>query len=289
MNEILTIGITTHGNKIAANIIDRLLGSPVKVIISEDLDYRQEEPQFVINLRTSGIDVSYIKSNQSGIANNRQNILNNVSTKYLYSIDNDDDFDCDYVALNKFLHENDYDVMYVRCYEDGKYMHIPRNFIYMCTWMQIFNVEWLKKYGGYVQSWNFIHEESATNLNLRANLGNIKYKKIILPKRILSYKYHANDACKVSFDVSQVCAFITNIPNNEKIEEKEKFLQLFKNFANKYILSYRINGDSTIMLSNIKNGSYSDIIDCIEKTKIKIRLMNEKKCIGNWRNGADRQ
>lgn len=283
MQELLTIGITTHGNKIAKNIIDLLKSSPVRVIISEDLEYKSDldsKPIFIQELKDSGVQVKYIKSLKQGIANNRQNILDNVETKFLYTIDNDDAFECDFVALNDYLSKSDCDAIYIRCYEDGRYMHIPSSFIYMCTWMQIFRTEWFKALGGYVQSWNFIHEESATNLNLRTNLHGGKYKKAILPKKLLSYKYHANEACKVTFDVDQVCNFVENIPNNNKIIYKEKFLLLFKNFTKKYISVYRINGDSVESLTNLKNGNIEDILKSIEKTKKELHKNKIKKCKG---------
>ncbi|BDC94574.1 glycosyltransferase [Treponema bryantii] len=265
---ILTIGITTFGNKIAQNVIDFLKGQPIDVIISENKeDLTSNKPSFFYELQESGVNTKYIYCEERGIANNRQKILDNVCTKYFYTIDNDDSLTGNIPELVTFLSNNDYDALYIRCYEDGKYMHIPHSFIYMCTWMQIFKTEWIRELGGYVQSWNFIHEESATNINWRTNLGDRPYKRIILPKRLISYNYHANSACVVSFDVSKVCEFIDGIQNNKKIKNKEKFLELFMKFTEKYIRVYRVNDKNTVYIDNFINGSYEDIIDSINNQK----------------------
>lgn len=277
MKELLTIGITAHGNKVADRVIDFIAGQPVKVIISEDLEDRSSNPpDWFKRLTASGVDAKYIFSTKQGIANNRQNILDHVETKFLYTIDNDDAMEGDWAKVNEYLASTKADAIYIRCYEDGRYMHIPANFIYMCTWMQIFRTQWLRDLGGYVQSWNFIHEESATNLNLRANLQGRPFAKEILPREYLSYLYHANDACKVTFDVEKVCQFVKGIPENPKIVNKQKFLLLFKNFAKKYIPVYRINGDSTVNISNYKNGTVEDILRTIDETKAVLKKQGAK-------------
>ena len=180
MENILTIGITTHGNRVSKEIISFLKGSNVSVIISEDKDIDSEFiPDYVNELSQSGTDTKYVFSKKSGIANNRQNILDNVKTKYFYTIDNDDVLKGNLTELTNFLSNNDYDIISIKCYEDGHYMHIPKDFFYMCTWMQIFKTDWFKGLGGYIQSWNFIHEECATNLNMKVNNGRKNYSKKI--------------------------------------------------------------------------------------------------------------
>lgn len=268
MEKILTIGITTFGNKIAQNVVDFLKGQPIKVIISENKDdFSNSQPAFVKELQDSGVDTRYLYCENKGIANNRQNILDNITTKYYYIIDNDDSLTGNLPELVKYLSENEYDAFYIRCYEDGNYMHIPHNFIYMCTWMQIYRTEWIRKLGGYVQSWNFIHEESVTNINWRANQGKTPFRRVILPKKLISYQYHANSACITSFDVSKVCEFIDGIYKNPKIINKKKFLDLYTYFAKKYIKVYRVNKTGTTFIDNFINGSYEDIMNSIENQK----------------------
>ena len=272
MNNILSVGITTHGNRISDRLIETLCGQPVNIIISEDLDDLSVcMPEYFSVLSHSGVHVEYVFSPKCGIANNRQNILNHVRTKFLYIIDNDDFLEADFVGLNAYLSNTTDDVLYIKCYEDGKYMHIPRGFIYMCTWMQIFNTEWLKRYGGYVQSWNFIHEECATNLNLRANRNGGEYRRSVLPKSLISYKYHACGAGKSAFDVSKVCDFVENIPDNPKILQKKKFLTLFWNFCRKYISVYRINGDTAVMLTDVRNGCVADILAAVRRVQAHLK------------------
>lgn len=267
MKNILTIGITTHGSHISKDIIDFLKGQPVTVIISEDKDINQNKlPDFVFELKESGTKTEYYFSERQGIANNRQNILNHVQTKYFYTIDNDDKMTGNLSELNSFLSATDFDLLYVKCYEDGKYMRVPTGFLYMCTWMQIYKTEWFRKLGGYIQSWNFIHEESVTNANMFANLGENKFKRTILHKKLLSYKYHANDACNVSFDVKQVCEFLKEIPNNALIKNKKEFVRIYKIFVQKYMPVYRINEKNEITyLSDFKNGKYEDIVELMNK------------------------
>lgn len=268
MEKILTIGITTFGNNIAPNIIDFLKGQPIKVIISENKDNLSNSlPGFVKELQDSGVDTKYLYCANRGIANNRQNILENITTKYYYIIDNDDNLTGNIPELVKYLSENEYDALYIHCYEDGNYMNIPHRFIYMCTWMQIYRTEWIRNLGGYIQSWNFIHEESATNINWRTNQGNIAYRRIVLPKKLISYQYHANSACVTTFDVSKVCEFIDGIYQNPKITNKTKFLQLYTNFVKKYIKVYRVNKSDTAYIDNFINGTYDDIIQSINNQK----------------------
>lgn len=272
MKNVLTIGITTLGNFVSSDIIEFLKGKPVKVIISECRDDKSDNlPSYVIDLRNSGVDTQYLYFGKMGIANNRQNILDHVKTEYFYTIDNDDSLEGDLEEVTKFLNENKVDALYIRCYEDGKYMRIPHSFIYMCTWMQIFRTDWFRSLGGYVQSWNFIHEECATNLNLITNLGKKTYVRKILPKKYLSYKYHANSACVISFDVSQVCAFVYKIPENEKIIDKRRFIKLFKNFTIKYIPVFRVKDDGTTYLDNFVNGKYEDILLAIENVEKELK------------------
>lgn len=276
MDEILTVGITTYGNKVANNVINFLKGQKIKVIISENKeDCSNNLPSYIEELKRSGVDTKYFFCAKQGIAYNRQNILDNVNTKYFYTIDNDDGLTGNFTKVNEFLSKAEYDAVFIRCYEDGKYMRIPSSFIYMCTWMQIYRTEWIRSLGGYVQSWNFIHEESATNINWRTNLKNRKYRRIIIPKSYLSYKYHANSVCLISFDVSKVCDFIKGIPTNEKIIYKKKFLQLFTNFVKKYIQVYRVNENKNITyIDNFKNGKYEDILQSLNDVK---SLLSEKR------------
>ncbi len=247
MNTCLTIGITTFGNKISFDVINFLKGQPINVIISENKeDLSLSPPEYVNELLKSKVNTKYIFCDKTGIGNNRQNILDNVETKYFYTIDNDDNLEGDLKEVIKFLNNEEYDAFYIRCYEDGKYMNIPHNFIYMCTWMQIYRTAWIRELGGYLQSWNFIHEESVTNINWRVNLNKKKYRRIIIPKKYLSYKYHPNSACIVDFDIGKVCDFINQIHKNEKIKDKGRFIRLFENFVKKYMKIYRVNSNKDV-------------------------------------------
>ena len=274
MKNMLTIGITTHGNKISNKIIKYLCNKPIDVIISEDKENLSASlPTYIETIKLTGVNVRYVFSKLQGIANNRQNILDNVQTKYVYIIDNDDDFKCDFKKLNLFLKFTNFDVLYVHCYEDGRFMGIgnSKEFIYMCTWMQIFKASWLRKFGGYIQSWNFIHEEFATNINLITNLNNRSYKKTILSENLINYSYHANNVCNLSFDVKKVCDFISGIPNNKKIKDKKKYLNNFEQYTRKYIPVYRINEIETIYIQNYVNGVFTDILQCISRTREKMQ------------------
>ena len=261
MNTCLTIGITTFGNKISFDVINFLKGQPINVIISENKeDLSLSPPEYVNELLKSKVNTKYIFCDKPGIGNNRQNILENVETKYFYTIDNDDNLEGDLKEVIKFLNNEEYDAFYIRCYEDGKYMNIPHNFIYMCTWMQIYRTAWIRELGGYLQSWNFIHEESVTNINWRVNLNRKKYRRIIIPKKYLSYKYHPNSACIVDFDIGKVCDFINQIHKNEKIKDKGRFIRLFENFVKKYMKIYRVNSNKDVTyIDTYINGKFQDI------------------------------
>lgn len=269
MNTCLTIGITTFGNKISFDVINFLKGQPINVIISENKeDLSLSPPEYVNELLKSKVNTKYIFCNKPGIGNNRQNILDNVETKYFYTIDNDDNLEGDLKEVIKFLNNEEYDAFYIRCYEDGKYMNIPHNFIYMCTWMQIYRTAWIRELGGYLQSWNFIHEESVTNINWRVNLNKKKYRRIIIPKKYLSYKYHPNSACIVDFDIGKVCDFINQIHKNEKIKDKGRFIRLFENFVKKYMKIYRVNSNKDVTyIDTYINGKFEDIFFSLNNQK----------------------
>lgn len=269
MNTCLTIGITTFGNKISFDVINFLKGQPINVIISENKeDLSLSPPEYVNELSKSKVNTKYIFCDKPGIGNNRQNILDNVETKYFYTIDNDDNLEGDLKEVIKFLNREEYDAFYIRCYEDGKYMNIPHNFIYMCTWMQIYRTAWIRELGGYLQSWNFIHEESVTNINWRVNLNKKKYRRIIIPKKYLSYKYHPNSACIVDFDIGKVCDFINQIHKNEKIKDKGRFIRLFENFVKKYMKIYRVNSNKDVTyIDTYINGKFEDIFFCLNNQK----------------------
>lgn len=269
MNTCLTIGITTIGNKISFDVINFLKGQSINVIISENKeDLSLSPPEYVNELLKSKVNTKYIFCNKPGIGNNRQNILDNVETKYFYTIDNDDNLEGDLKEVIKFLNNEEYDAFYIRCYEDGKYMNIPHNFIYMCTWMQIYRTAWIRELGGYLQSWNFIHEESVTNINWRVNLNKKKYRRIIIPKKYLSYKYHPNSACIVDFDIGKVCDFINQIHKNEKIKDKGRFIRLFENFVKKYMKIYRVNSNKDVTyIDTYINGKFEDIFFCLNNQK----------------------
>lgn len=269
MNTCLTIGITTFGNKISFDVINFLKGQPINVIISENKeDLSLSPPEYVNELLKSKVNTKYIFCDKPGIGNNRQNILENVETKYFYTIDNDDKLEGDLKEVIKFLNNEEYDAFYIRCYEDGKYMNIPHNFIYMCTWMQIYRTAWIRELGGYLQSWNFIHEESVTNINWRVNLNKKKYRRIIIPKKYLSYKYHPNSACIVDFDIGKVCDFINQIHKNEKIKDKGRFIRLFENFVKKYMRIYRVNSNKDVTyIDTYINGKFEDIFFCLNNQK----------------------
>lgn len=269
MNTCLTIGITTFGNKISFDVINFLKGQPINVIISENKeDLSLSPPEYVNELLKSKVNTKYIFCDKPGIGNNRQNILENVETKYFYTIDNDDNLEGDLKEVIKFLNNEEYDAFYIRCYEDGKYMNIPHNFIYMCTWMQIYRTAWIRELGGYLQSWNFIHEESVTNINWRVNLNKKKYRRIIIPKKYLSYKYHPNSACIVDFDIGKVCDFINQIHKNEKIKDKGRFIRLFENFVKKYMRIYRVNSNKDVTyIDTYINGKFEDIFFSLNNQK----------------------
>ena len=93
----------------------------------------------------------------------------------------------------------------------------------------------MRQVGGYIQTWNFYHEEFGTNANMLANIysRNIEYnvndindKNIIYYNHLLSDSIGHNSMLKRRFN--EIYNFVKKIPKNDSIIYKKVFLEIFK-------------------------------------------------------------
>ena len=175
---------------------------------------------------------------QPGIENNRQNILSHTFSKYLYIVDYDDEIKIDESKLLTFLEKCNDEIIMINPYEDGSqpdYIYHSDTQFFVVTWAQIFSTNFIRQVGGYIQTWNFYHEEFGTNANILANIysRNIEYhvnyindKNIIYYNHLLSDNVNHNSTLQRRF--KDIYNFIKGIPKNDNIVYKKLFLEVFK-------------------------------------------------------------
>lgn len=247
-DSILTVGITMHGNQNLSPEIKKAIRECDKIswIISNDKSKTALE---TTKLQLGNVqNVSFVLA-KPGIENNRQNILNNTETKYLYVIDYDDQLEINQDKLLAILKRSNADILPVSPLEDGKetsdYIYYDEATIFVTTWAQIFKTEFLRKVGGYIQTWNFYHEEFGTNANMLANIykDNIKYTISESLGSYIKYNHVLGDDIihnsRLKFGIKEYLNFVNGIPNNESIFYKKEFIEIFKLRLNLMNLSER--------------------------------------------------
>ena len=234
-DSVLTIGITCHGEQILSDSILKLIIKSTKIqfLISND-----KGQNFNLSLKEIFKDAPNVKFiySKPGIENNRQNILNNTYSKYLYVIDYDDEIKINEEKLINLLEKLSEDIVYIHPYEnevETEYTYHSDSQIFVTTWAQIFSTNFIKSVGGYIQTWNFYHEEFGTNANILANIyfRNIDFsiydindKDIIYYNHILDDAVH-NSTLKINF--KKILKFFKGILKNDSITYKKLFLTLF--------------------------------------------------------------
>lgn len=234
---LLTIGITMHGNQELSESIEReiRLRDKISWIISNDLSQTSLDS---LKVKFSDLsNISYYLS-KPGIENNRQNILNHTETKYLYVIDYDDDLYIDQDKVLSILEKTDADILPVNPLENGldtsDYIYYDEATIFVTTWAQVFKTNFLRRVGGYIQTWNFYHEEFGTNANILANIykEHIKYVISEVLEGSIEYNHLLGDVVdhnsQLKIKISDYIKFILGIPKNDSITYKKEFLELFK-------------------------------------------------------------
>lgn len=189
---LLSIIITTHGNDYDLrnyyNIEDYSLFKhfyePIEIIIAEDLI--DEEPSYIKNLNARGLNISYVFSEISGIANNRTNGLFNANGKYVTFVDSPDSLDFHFSDVSELLEKN-YDVITFTT-EVVKYdiFTIPN------IWGKFFKTDLLKNLGGFYYGWNGWWEEGTSQAVFRYNKGNMKLKHLALKSEKIKYEWLNN-------------------------------------------------------------------------------------------------
>ena len=163
---------------------------------------------------------------EPGIENNRQNILNHTNSKYIYIIDYDDELKLDESKLLDILDHTKDEIIMVNPYENESipdYIYHSDTQLFVTTWAQIFSTDFIRQVGGYIQTWNFYHEEFGTNANILANIysRNIQYDvSYIQDDKILYYNHLLNDDAHNSLlkmDISKIISFIKEVPKNDRI------------------------------------------------------------------------
>ena len=184
---------------------------------------------------SSNIEFIYSKP---GIENNRQNILSHTFSKYIYIIDYDDEIKLDEDKLLPLLEKYNDEIIMINPYEDDvqpDYIYHSDTQLFIVTWAQIFSTNFMRQVGGYIQTWNFYHEEFGTNANMLANIysRNIEYnvndindKNIIYYNHLLSDSIGHNSMLKRRFN--EIYNFVKKIPKNDSIIYKKVFLEIFK-------------------------------------------------------------
>ena len=245
--DLLTIGITVHQEQDLSKSIIEMLSSCKKIqfIISNDAgrDYNNNLKEALKD--RENIRIVYAKP---GIENNRQNILNNTSSKYVYIIDYDDEIFINEKLLLDELYDCDDDIIMVNPCENGSepdYIYHSDTQLFVTTWAQIFSTNFIRQVGGYIQTWNFYHEEFGTNANMLANIysRNIDYHvNDIHDKEVIYYNHIIDESAHNSTlkrNVKDIIKFFKNVPKNNDILYKRLFLTIFKERISLMCLSPR--------------------------------------------------
>lgn len=262
-DDLLTIGITVHKEQ---NLSDSLIGvllksKRIKFLISNDggKNFNKDLKSLLSDKR----NIEFIYA-EPGIENNRQNILNHTNSKYIYIIDYDDELKLDESKLLDILDHTKDEIIMVSPYENDSipdYIYHSDTQLFVTTWAQIFSTDFIRQVGGYIQTWNFYHEEFGTNANILANIysRNIQYDvSYIQDDKILYYNHLLNDDAHNSLlkmDISKIISFIKEVPKNDRIFFKKLFLSIFK---------------ERISLMNLPKKDYSKVISTIDKVRDKV-------------------
>lgn len=262
-DDLLTIGITVHKEQnVSKSLLDILLKSKrIKFLISNDggKNFNKDLKSLLSDKR----NIEFIYA-EPGIENNRQNILNHTNSKYIYIIDYDDELKLDESKLLDILDHTKDEIIMVNPYENGSipdYIYHSDTQLFVTTWAQIFSTDFIRQVGGYIQTWNFYHEEFGTNANILANIysRNIQYDvSYIQDDKILYYNHLLNDDAHNSLlkmDISKIISFIKEVPKNDRIFFKKLFLSIFK---------------ERISLMNLQKKDYSKVISTIDKVRDKV-------------------
>lgn len=234
---LLTIGITCHKEQVLSPSLIQLLSSSkkIKFLISNDAGTNFNKSLKELFKDSSNIEFIYSKP---GIENNRQNILSHTFSKYIYIIDYDDEIKLDEDKLLPLLEKYNDEIIMINPYEDDvqpDYIYYSDTQLFIVTWAQIFSTNFMRQVGGYIQTWNFYHEEFGTNANMLANIysRNIEYnvndindKNIIYYNHLLSDSIGHNSMLKRRFN--EIYNFVKKIPKNDSIIYKKVFLEIFK-------------------------------------------------------------
>ena len=262
LKDILTIGVTLHGNQIfSQSVIDAFKNKNIQFIVSND---KPDNTFETIKTKYASSNILFVES-RPGIENNRQNILDYTKTKYVYIIDYDDEFTINQNELLDFLKSNNSDIVTVDCYEDEKstadYIYYNSTTLFVVTWAQIFKTTFMKAAGGYLQTWNSYHEEFGTNANMLANIykNEIHYKISHLPNGVIYYNHILNSNhlhnSKLKININDYIKFVKKIPKNKQITYKKEFLEFFK---------------MRLSLMNLSSEQYNLLNKAIKKVEVKI-------------------
>lgn len=262
-DDLLTIGITVHKEQqLSDSLVKVLLESKrIKFLISNDggKNFNKE----LKSLLSDKKNVEFIYA-EPGIENNRQNILSRTNSKYVYIIDYDDELKLNESKLLDILDHTKDEVIMVNPYENGSipdYIYHSDTQFFVTTWAQIFSTDFIRQVGGYIQTWNFYHEEFGTNANILANIysRNIQYDvSYIQDDKILYYNHLLNEDAHNSLlkmDISKIVSFIREVPKNDRIFFKKLFLSIFK---------------ERISLMNLPEKDYTKVISTIDKVRDKV-------------------
>lgn len=262
-DDLLTIGITIHKEQqLSDSLINALLESKrIKFLISNDggKNFNKELKTLFGDKR----NVEFIYA-EPGIENNRQNILNHTNSKYIYIIDYDDELKLNESKLLDILDHTKDEVIMINPYENGSipdYIYHSDTQFFVTTWAQIFSTDFIRQVGGYIQTWNFYHEEFGTNANILANIysRNIQYDvSYIQDDKTLYYNHLLNENAHNSLlkmDISKIISFIREIPKNDRVFFKKLFLSIFK---------------ERISLMNLSEKDYNKVISTIDKVRDKV-------------------
>ena len=262
-DDLLTIGITVHKEQqLSDSLVKVLLESKrIKFLISNDggKNFNKE----LKSLLSDKKNVEFIYT-EPGIENNRQNILSHTNSKYVYIIDYDDELKLNESKLLDILDHTKDEVIMVNPYENGSipdYIYHSDTQFFVTTWAQIFSTDFIRQVGGYIQTWNFYHEEFGTNANILANIysRNIQYDvSYIQDDKILYYNHLLNEDAHNSLlkmDISKIISFIREVPKNDRIFFKKLFLSIFK---------------ERISLMNLPEKDYAKVISTIDKVRDKV-------------------
>lgn len=262
-DDLLTIGITVHKEQqLSDSLVKVLLESKrIKFLISNDggKNFNKDLKSLLSNKK----NVEFIYA-EPGIENNRQNILSHTNSKYVYIIDYDDELKLNESKLLDILDHTKDEVIMVNPYENGSipdYIYHSDTQFFVTTWAQIFSTDFIRQVGGYIQTWNFYHEEFGTNANILANIysRNIQYDvSYIQDDKILYYNHLLNEDAHNSLlkmDISKIVSFIREVPKNDRIFFKKLFLSIFK---------------ERISLMNLPEKDYAKVISTIDKVRDKV-------------------